>query len=200
MKCIGTHKDTYGLGCRTEQLKRKLGLGLECGCYSNFLLNTPQGQERIKRITVIVSKPRKDLEAEIKNTKDRRRLTTLLESVKKVCHEYIRLRDEGKPCISCGTQWHKDFHAGHYYKAELFSSLKFNEYNINGQCVQCNLREEGNVNKYSLNLPERIGGVLFSALTSLAEQDKKQDFKWDRERLNSIRSYYQERLKRIKKA
>lgn len=131
--------------------------------------------------------------------KNRIGLTTLLESVKKVCHEYIRLRDKNKPCISCGTQWHKDFQAGHFYKAELFSSLRFNEYNINGQCVQCNIRKEGNESEYRVNLPKRIGSVLNDELNHLATLDKKKDFKWCREDLKAIRTYYKEKIKDLKR-
>lgn len=130
-----------------------------------------------------------------KQTKERKGLTTLLESVKKVCHNYIKLRDRYKPCISCGTQWHEDFHAGHFYKAELFSTLKFNEYNINGQCVQCNLRKEGNLNDYALNLPKRIGDTKYKVLKVKAGLDKKLDFKWDRTALNDIRRYYKQKTK-----
>jgi hypothetical protein len=133
-----------------------------------------------------------------KEINERKGLTTVLNSVKNACHKYIRERDKGKPCVSCGTQWHKDFHAGHYYKAEIFSSIKFNEYNINGQCVKCNIRKEGNLNDYEINLPNRIGIDSFKALKQLAILDRKQtNFKWDREELKRIRLYYNKKFKEI---
>ena len=110
-----------------------------------------------------------------------------IERTVQVVHEYVKLRDKLKPCISCGTQWHLDFQAGHYFKAELFSSLKFYLMNIHGQCVQCNGYLEGNLNQYGLNLPERIGQDTFNELIELADGDKKQDFKWDKDTLKSIR-------------
>ena len=140
-----------------------------------------------------------DLKVLAKERKERIGLTTLLESVKTMCHTYIKLRDKNKPCISCGTQWHKDFHAGHFYKAELFSSLKFNEDNVHGQCVQCNLKKEGNLNDYQLNLPARIGKYAFQVLQDKAAASKHESFKWDREALKSIRTYYREKTKLIKK-
>ena len=135
-----------------------------------------------------------------KERKNRKGLTTLLNSVKNACHKYIRERDKGKPCVSCGTQWHKDFHAGHYYKAELFTSIKFNELNINGQCVKCNIREEGNLNNYEISLPTRIGLEAFKRLNKLAVLDRKQsNFKWDREELTRIRTDYNNKLKELTK-
>lgn len=140
------------------------------------------------------------LEKMAKERKERIGLTTLLESVKTVCHTYIKLRDNGKPCISCGTQWHKDFQAGHFYKAELFSSLKFDENNIHGQCVKCNIRLEGNLNDYELNLPKRILKPLYDELKDKAQKDKQNNFKWCREDLKAIRTYYRNKIKEIKKA
>ena len=198
MKCRGTSKDTYGLGCNTEQENRKLGLGLDCRCYQEFLYNTPNGINRIKRSALKFSKPRLDFEKIEKEHKNRKGLTSILESVKSVCHEYIRLRDKNKPCISCGTQWHKDFQAGHFYKAELFSTIKFNELNINAQCVQCNIRKEGNESEYRVNLPSRIGEDAFKALDELGKLDHSVDFKWDREELKKIRAYYRNQLKELK--
>ena len=133
-----------------------------------------------------------------KEKKNRSGLTTLLESVKKVCHEYIRERDKGEPCISCGTQWHKDFQAGHFFKAELYSGLRFNEYNINGQCVQCNIRLEGNLNPYSINLPQRIEQSNYEALNTQAKEYKQSVFKWNREDLKAIRNYFKQKLKQLK--
>ncbi len=130
-----------------------------------------------------------------KEKKDRKKLTTLLKSVKNTCHEYIRLRDKGKPCISCGTQWHQEFQAGHFYKAETFSTIKFNELNIHGQCVQCNIRKDGNNSEYTVRLPDRIGFKDFEHLNYLASIDKKTNFKWERENLIEIRKYYRGKIK-----
>lgn len=111
-----------------------------------------------------------------------------IEATIQVVHEYVRERDKGKPCISCGSSWKESFQAGHYFKAELFSALKFDyERNIHGQCQGCNIYKEGNLNEYELNLPERIGQEEFEALKKDAEQSKKQDFKWDKEVLAEIR-------------
>ena len=199
MKCIGTHKDTYGLGCRTEQPKRKLGLGIDCKCFSSFLLSK-KGKERLNRAIIKVTKPRKELESLKKETKNRQGLTALIKSVVKVCHEFIRLRDKGKPCISCGTSYKADFDAGHYYSAGKFSNLKFNEYNIHGQCIQCNRYNEGNELNYRLYLPERIGLKKLDELDFLATEYKRLNcFEWNREDLKEKKNYYKQKIKNYKR-
>ena len=137
---------------------------------------------------------KKKVDGWIKQDKDRKGLTTLIKSVVNVFHEYVRLRDQGKPCIACGTEWKPDFQASHFYKAELYSTLKFNENNALSGCMECNLRKEGNLNEYAINLPKRIGLDNYDKLNRLAELDKKIKFKWNREELNSLRKYYREKL------
>lgn len=192
----GKAKSVKGCGKMVQVAYRKYGL---CqSCYAGFILNTDYGMLLLERATLKATKPRKDLEKASKERKERNGLTTLLESVKTACHKYIRLRDKGKPCISCGHPYHSDHQAGHFYKAELFSSLKYNEYNINGQCQKCNLRMEGNESQYRVNLPYRIGMEKYRELEQLADLEKKQDFKWDREELKKIRSYYNQKIKELK--
>tara|TARA_R110002096_G_scaffold423748_1_gene631196 strand:+ start:1762 stop:2367 length:606 start_codon:yes stop_codon:yes gene_type:complete len=194
-KCKGTGI-AQGYGCGTITRHRTLGLGKMC-CYANWLLTSENGKIRLAKATLKVTATRKEFEKYKVERRQRIGLTTLLESVKKSCHQFVRLRDKGKPCISCGTEWHQDFQAGHFFKAELFSTIKFNELNIHGQCVQCNIRKEGNESEYRLNLPKRIGKESYEDLIVLAEQDHKTAFKWDREVLKGIRTYYNKKIKEL---
>lgn len=70
---------------------------------------------------------------------------------------WVRLRDEGKPCISCGTMTATAWHAGHFYSTAARPDLRFDTANIHKQCSQCNLYLSGNLIAYRLALPERIG-------------------------------------------
>ncbi|QQV90440.1 recombination protein [Olleya phage Harreka_1] len=124
-------------------------------------------------------------------------LQSLKNTVQKVCHEFIRLRDKFKPCISCNAQWNKDFQAGHFYKAELYSNIKFNETNISGQCRKCNLRKDGNYDGYKKGFIERYGIEEFNKLDALAMGYKHEDFKWDREVLKEQRKYFTNKLKKL---
>jgi hypothetical protein len=193
-KCKGINKAQGFKGCGTETYYRKYGL---CpSCLSDWFA-TETGKVFFEKLTLKASKPRRELEKAEKELKETNKLGTLLKNVQNVCHKYIRLRDRYKPCISCGEAWNDTHQAGHFYKAELFSSLKFNEYNINGQCVGCNIPKDGNESQYRVNLPNRIGIENYRELEHLASLEKQTDHKWERSKLIEIRDYYKQKLKQL---
>lgn len=79
---------------------------------------------------------------------------------------FCRLRDKGKPCISCGKYDHelKDverfkWHGGHYRSKGAHGSdaVRYCEDNCHAQCARCNIRLSGNVTDYRIGLIKRIG-------------------------------------------
>lgn len=187
-------------GCNKPTKHRTHGLGKMCGCYAKWLLTTQAGQAKMERAALKATKPRRELQAAEKEHSEQRGITSLLNNLKKACHEYIRLRDKGKPCASCGSPWNEEFQAGHYFKAETYSGIRFHPWNINGQCVQCNIHLEGNFDGYSLLLPDRIGKEAFDELHRLAANYKRNEatFKWDREELKAKRNYFKNQIKQLK--
>ena len=120
-------------------------------------------------------------------------LPSLLKKATTYCHRYIRQRDEGKPCISCGNFYgQKD--PGHFYKAELYSQLKFDENNINMQCRRCNGFEDGKFDGYTHGYLHRFGPFKLKKLQAKAEASKQLNFKWDREDLKAIIKHYKNKL------
>ena len=107
-----------------------------------------------------------------------------------ICHKFIRLRDTHKHCISCNANWNDKFQAGHFYKAELYSNLKYNEFNINGQCRKCNLRKDGNFEGYRKGFIERYGLDKLAEIDQLAIAYKHDNFKFDRQDLIDTRKKY----------
>lgn len=196
--CKGSAESTKGFGCGKSSKNRKFGLGIDCKCYSNWLLNSDAGANHLKRVQIKVSGPRLELEKAIEDKKERIKLTHLLVNVRNICHEYIRTRDIGKPCISCGIQWQSDHQCGHFYKSELYSNLRFEEKNLNSQCKQCNLRKEGNESGYRVGIIQRFGKEVLEYLDNKAKDNKKNDFHWDRFDLEEIRKYYQDKIKTLK--
>lgn len=194
--CKGAGK-AKGYGCGSLELVRTYGLGYSCGCYPKWLYSTKEGKEKVKRATLIATKDSRELKAEEERIKEETKLSYLLVNTRTVCHNYIRKRDKGKPCISCGTKWRPNFQAGHFYKAELYSTLKFHQDNIHGQCSKCNIREEGNLSKYAVELPKRIGLEKYESLNRLAYKEKQSTFKWNREELKRIREKYKKLLKSL---
>lgn len=152
MKCKGTHKDTYGLGCRTEQEERRLGLGIDCGCWRDFLLS-PKGKERIKRHSIRAKKKvAKEKKAEKKNKENE-----LVDWSKKLVvkmQEIARLIDAGQPCLARGNH-PGQMHGGHVFSKGSNPTMKFNLHNIHRQGAQSNhfqnddgLLREGLINEY----------------------------------------------------
>lgn len=87
-----------------------------------------------------------------------------LKMLQVVFNSYIRERDKGKGCISCGTPLVNKFDAGHYFSVGGNASLRFDEDNVFGQCVFCNQHKHGNLIEYGERLPLRIGKVAFEQL------------------------------------
>jgi hypothetical protein len=75
----------------------------------------------------------------------------------KACHQYIHLRDAGRPCISCGAALTGRADAGHYISAGSCTALRFDERNIHLQCVRCNMFLSGNLRAYREGLIQKIG-------------------------------------------
>lgn len=197
-KCKGLHKDTYGLGCGKLQEKRKLGLGMECGCYTDFLFNTEAGKKRVEKATLKATKPRRELAKAESEHNNRKRLPEALKQTQIVFNEYIRLRDKYKPCISSENPWKPDFDAGHLFTVKQYSELRFDEDNCHGQSIGENRFKEGNFEDYLINLPNRIGKERTEALIKRAEESKKRVYKWTLEEVERIKSTYKAKIKHLK--
>jgi len=87
-----------------------------------------------------------------------------------VFNKWIRKRDEGQRCISCGTGTPEQ--AGHFYSAGHHNALRFNEYNVNLQCMRCNYFLSGNLINYRIGLLKKIGVVRVTQLDLLASIKK----------------------------
>lgn len=100
---------------------------------------------------------------------ERRKIRQLKEKVKSrgqwakeaqaAFNRYIRVRDKGKPCVSCGKpdDGSHQRHASHYRSVGACSSLRFNTWNVHASCMQCNSILSGNLIEYRIRLRDRIG-------------------------------------------
>lgn len=70
---------------------------------------------------------------------------------------WVRARDEGLPCISCGSLSRNSWDAGHYRARSIAPALRFHPYNVHRQCVQCNQHLHGNLIDFRIGLIKRIG-------------------------------------------
>jgi len=72
-------------------------------------------------------------------------------------NRFIRLRDSGLPCISCGRFHGGQLHAGHYRTTKAAPELRFDERNVNLQCAPCNNHLSGNIVEYRRGLLLKYG-------------------------------------------
>jgi hypothetical protein len=101
-------------------------------------------------------------------------LMTLSKSVKAVekhFNHFIRLRDKGKPCVSCGTPYNSDFHAGHFHSAGHHWAVRFDESNVHGQCIKCNDHLSGNQGNYRKRILKRISQDELDRIDDLSTMD-----------------------------
>lgn len=188
-KCKGTGQAS-GFGCGQLTIHRVYGL-CKMKCYPDWLLNSDAGKVKLQKSILKATKPRIDLEIAKNTRKEQNTLKSLLINVRMQLHSYIRERDKQKPCISCGGQWNDTFQAGHFYKAELYSNLKFDKDNIHGQCQGCNLFNDGNESGFRVGLINRYGKEFLDSLDVKAQEYKKESFKWDIEELKRIKKEVQ---------
>lgn len=109
-------------------------------------------------------------------------------------NKFIRLRDAGLPCISCGEKPKKE-NGGHYFSAGGHANVRFNEDNVHLQCERCNQFLSGNLLNYQIGIEKRIGGQRLLALHEQAHIEKK----FTIEELREINETYKQKIKELKK-
>lgn len=97
---------------------------------------------------------RKDLRERLEKAKTR---GTHLRELQGAFNAWVRARDAGKPCISCGRMHSDQWHAGHYQGVGRMPALRFEPDNVHKQCHQCNTYFGGNPIPYRINLIKKIG-------------------------------------------
>lgn len=108
----------------------------------------------------------------------------LLKKAQAVFNKWIRERDRERGCISCQTG--RPQNAGHYYHAHLYSAIRFNEINVQGQCIHCNLSKAGAAERFREGLIRRYGEQKILLLDSAARAKKK----WTKTELEQIIKTY----------
>lgn len=136
--------------CRAEYIKRSIMHKL-CGsadCAVAWLkLETAKKElvsQRVKRRQYAADKKR------IKSRAD------WIKEAQQSFNKWVRLRDEGQPCISCGSNTGKR-NAGHYRSVGACPELRFEPNNCHVQCEKCNSWLSGNAIEYRINLIKKIG-------------------------------------------
>jgi hypothetical protein len=111
--------------------------------------------------------------------------------------KWVRMRDVGLPCISCGNINPTDWAGGHYFSAGKYSGFMFDERNCHKQCnSHCNKFLSGNLLEYRKGLIKRYGIDFVDQLEN--ESDSKRDYKFSKEELIAKKLKYDILIKELK--
>jgi hypothetical protein len=97
---------------------------------------------------------------------------------------YIRTRDNGKPCISCGAIGRK-LQDGHFIP-RAYMMFRYDERNNNGQCLHCNYTLEGNHDEYGKALKRLYG----EDIVDYFEREKHKKMKYTMNELLLLADYF----------
>lgn len=138
----------------------------------------------------------KNMEAKFLNKYINKPLPWLITKCQESVNEYIRLRDKDETCISCGK--YKELQAGHFYSAGHNQCLRFNEDNIHGQCVQCNMHLNGNLLEYRKGLIRRYNEDFVTKLDETIIYYQSKGYKHDRIGIIETMYKYRKKVKELK--
>lgn len=143
-----------------------------------------------------IAKARKEAKAHKEAKAKAKTLTQWLNEAQVWVNRYIRLRDAGKGCISCGTKNPNiQYCAGHYRTRKAASHLRYNHDNLHLQCNhQCNQMLSGNISAYRPALINKIGLDRVEAI----ENDNRVH-KWTIEEAKSIIAFHKQLIKELTK-
>lgn len=115
-------------------------------------------------------------------------------------NRYVRLRDSGKPCISCGAVLLSGgvgggYDCGHFRSVGSAPHLRFSEGNAHGQCKRCNRYGSGMHSDYRIGLIERLGIMAVDQIES-----DQTDRKYTIDDLIAIRDKYRKMANELAKS
>lgn len=145
-----------------------------------------------KQRMAIEQRERREIKAEKERVKPR---SEHLKEAQAAFNAYIRERDKGQPCISCGTTADVQYCAGHYRTVGACPELRFEPLNVHRQCNKnCNLERSGNIVEYRIRLVQKIGADRVAWLEGPHEPKK-----YSIEDLKAIKADYRQRLRDLQR-
>ena len=135
---------------------------------------------------------RKDIKVRKEKLKSR---ADHLKDTQHAFNAWIRARDAGQPCISCGTTADVQYCAGHYRTTAASPELRFEPLNVNLQCNRnCNMGKSGNLLGYRPGLIQKIGIEAVEWLEGPHEPKK-----YTIEQLKAMTAEYRAKTRELKK-
>jgi len=109
---------------------------------------------------------------------------------------YVRARDKGLPCISCGAANPTD--AGHLFKKSTRPAMRFIPEACHLQCRKCNSLHDGNYDEMCKGIAARYGVEYLTNVIQMANESRKMDHKWSRNELMELIRYFEIETKKLK--
>jgi len=128
--------------------------GFECEVKLGIIMaeRSKKRREQAERVAEVAS--RKIIRMKLEKLKP---LSWYADKAQRAVNAYIRARDAGQPCISCGRHHAGKWNAGHYISRGASPALRYHHDNIWLQCEPCNTNKSGNQIEYRKNLLHKIG-------------------------------------------
>ncbi|QYY84008.1 recombination protein NinG [Pseudomonas germanica] len=118
------------------------------------LIDAPKNQDKARK--AIAQRDRREIQVRKEKLKSR---ADHAKEAQTVINRYVRLRDAHLGCISCDkpASWGGQWHCSHFRSVGAAAHLRFNLWNMNKSCSQCNAHLSGNIMVYRPRLVEKIG-------------------------------------------
>ena len=111
-------------------------------------------QANAKKAKLLESANRKETKAKLEKIKTR---ATWAKEAQTAFNAWVRARDAGQPCISCGRHHQGQYHAGHYLSVGARPELRYEPLNVHLQCAPCNTHLSGNAVLFRKGLVRKLG-------------------------------------------
>lgn len=175
--------------CRASFVPARLGQAVCSPACA--IIDAPRNQEKARKSLAQVERR----EIKVRKEKLKSRADHLREA-QIVFNQWIRARDSGKPCISCGTAANVQYAAGHYRTVASCPELRFEPLNVHLQCNRnCNMGKSGAIVEYRIELVKRIGAELVEWLEGPHEPKR-----YTIEDLKAMKAHYRALIRELKRS
>lgn len=177
--------------CGTKFVPQRLGQKV-CGV-SCAISDSIRSKENLAKATKALDQlERKEIKVRKEKLKSR---ADHLKDAQTAFNAWIRERDAGRPCISCGTTADVQYCAGHYRTTAAAPELRFEPLNVHLQCNRnCNMGKSGNLLGYRPRLLEKIGPKYLAWLEGPHEPKK-----YTIDDLKALTAHYRALTRELKK-
>jgi hypothetical protein len=153
--------------------------------------DAPANQDKARKALADVG--RRDIKVRKEKLKSR---ADHLKDTQKAFNAWIRERDAGQPCISCGTTADVQYCAGHYRTTAACPELRFDPLNVHLQCNRnCNMGKSGNLLGYRPRLLQKIGAEKLAWVEGPHEPKR-----YTVDGLKAMTAAYREKTRELKRA